>query len=61
LNEGYSGSCTIVVTGDLTAAKIRLGSRDVAKVRVQAAKRGLQHHIYLKTIIHEVLHNAEVG
>jgi predicted DNA binding CopG/RHH family protein len=61
LNEGYTGRCTVVVTGDSTATKIRLGSRDVAKVRAQAAKRGLQHHLYLKTIIHEALHNLEVA
>jgi predicted DNA binding CopG/RHH family protein len=61
LNEGYVGPCTIVVTGDSTATKIRLGSRDVAKARVQAAERGLRHQVYLKTIIHEALLNAEVS
>jgi len=61
LNEGYVGPCTVVVTGDSTTTKIRLGSRDVAKVRAQAVKRGLRHQIYLKTIIHEALLNAEVG
>jgi predicted DNA binding CopG/RHH family protein len=55
LNEGYAGPCTVVVTGDSTATKIRLGSRDVAKVRTQAAKRGLRHQVYLKTIIHDAL------
>ena len=61
LNEGYVGPCTVVVTGDQTATKIRLGSRDVAKVRAQAVARGLRHQIYLKMIIHEALLNAEVG
>jgi predicted DNA binding CopG/RHH family protein len=61
LNEGYVGPCTVVVTGDQTATKIRLGSRDVAKVRAQAVERGLRHQIYLKMIIHEALLNAEVG
>jgi len=57
LNEGYSGPCTIVVTGDSTATKICLGSRDVAKISAQAAKRSLSHQIYLKSIIHEALNN----
>ena len=59
LNEGYIGPCTVVVTGDSTATRIRLGSRDVAKARAQAAERGLHHQIYLKMIIHEALHDAE--
>ncbi|MGA3373939.1 MAG: hypothetical protein ABSC48_19525 [Terracidiphilus sp.] len=58
MNESYAGPCTIVVTGDATATKICLGSRDVAKVCVQATKRGLRHHIYLKRIIHEALRKA---
>jgi predicted DNA binding CopG/RHH family protein len=61
LNKGYTGPCTVVITGDSTATKIRLGSRDVAKVRARAAKRGLHHLVYLKTIIHEALLNVEVG
>jgi len=59
LNEGYVGPCTIVVLGDSTPANIRLGSRDVAKVRAQAAEHGLRHQTYLKMIIHEALRNAE--
>ena len=59
LNEGYVGPCTVVVTGDLTATKIRLGSRDVAKARTQAAARGLRHQTYLKMIIHEALRDVE--
>ena len=55
LNEGYVGPCTVVVTGDSTATRIRLGSRDVAKARIQAAIRGLCHQVYLKMIIHEAL------
>ena len=55
MNEGYVGPCTVVVTGDSSATKIRLGSRDVAKVRVQAAGRDLSHQVYLKTIIHDAL------
>ena len=59
LNEGYLGPCTVVVTGDSTATRIRLGSRDVAKARAQAVERGLRHQIYLKTIIHEALLKVE--
>jgi predicted DNA binding CopG/RHH family protein len=61
LNAGYVGPCTIVVTGDSTAARIRLGSRDIAKVRLQAGARSLHHQAYLKMIIHETLRDAEVG
>jgi predicted DNA binding CopG/RHH family protein len=60
LNAGYYGPCTVVVTGDSTAMKILLGSRDIAKVRLQATKRGLSHQIYLKTIIHEALRGDEL-
>ena len=61
LNEGYVGPCTVVVTGDSTTTKIRLGSRDVAKARAQAVERGLHHQIYFKMIIHEALRKAESG
>ena len=61
MSEGYAGPCTVVVTGDSTATKIRLGSSDVAKVRIKAAARGLRHQVYLKMIIHEALSNIEVG
>lgn len=61
LNEGYVGPCTVVVTGDSTATRIRLGSRNVARVHKQAAKRSLPHQTYLKMIIHEALHKAEDG
>jgi predicted DNA binding CopG/RHH family protein len=61
LNSGYVGPCTLVVTGDSNATKIRLGSRVIAKVRMQARARGLRHQAYLKAIIHEALLNAAVG
>jgi hypothetical protein len=38
---------------------IRLDPDDIAKARVQAAKRGLRYQTYLKMIIHEALRNAE--
>jgi hypothetical protein len=59
LNDGYVGPCTVVVTGDAIATKIRMCSRDVAKVRIQAAAHGLRYQTYLKMIIHEVLNNAK--
>jgi predicted DNA binding CopG/RHH family protein len=59
MNEGYVGPCIVVVTGDTTAARIRLGSRDVSRARVQAAERGLRYQTYLKMIIHEALRSAE--
>ena len=61
LNAGYVGPCVLVVTGDSTAAKIRLGSRDIAKMRVQAAERGLCSQTYLKMIVREALTAAESG
>jgi predicted DNA binding CopG/RHH family protein len=58
MSEGYVGPCTVVLTGDSTATRIRLGSRNVAKARAQAAERRLPFHAYLKMIIHEALRKA---
>jgi predicted DNA binding CopG/RHH family protein len=41
------------------AIHIRLEPEDIAKARVQAAKRGLPYQTFLKMIIHEALRNAE--
>jgi len=38
-----------------------LDPEDIAKARVQAAKRGLRYQTYLKMIIHEALLKAEVA
>ena len=38
---------------------IRLDPEDIAKARLQAAKRGLRYQTYLKMIIHEELRKAE--
>jgi hypothetical protein len=38
---------------------IRLAPDDIAKARVQAARRGLRYQTYLKMIIHEALLKAE--
>jgi hypothetical protein len=57
--EGYAGPCKLIVTGDSTITKIRLGSRDLSKWKGQAAERGLRYQTYLKMIIHEALRNAE--
>lgn len=59
VTENYSGPCTVVITGDSNAAKIRLGSRDVRKVREQAAKHGMRFHKYLKSLIHESLRKTK--
>lgn len=59
LTNGYVGPCRLIVTGDSTVAKIRLSSRDAAKVREQAAERGSGFHVYLKMIIHEALRKEE--
>jgi len=40
---------------------IRLDPDDIAKARVQAAKRGLRYQTYLKMIIHEALQEVEHG
>ena len=45
----------------LPTTTIRLDPEDIAKARVQAAKRGLRYQTYLKMIIHEVLNNAKPG
>ena len=38
---------------------IRLDPEDIAKARIQAAKRGLRYQTYLKMIIHEALQEVE--
>jgi hypothetical protein len=43
----------------LPTTTIRLDPDDIAKARVQAAKRGLRYQTYLKMIIHEALQEAE--
>jgi hypothetical protein len=40
---------------------IRLDPDDIAKARVQAARRGLRYQTYLKMIIHEALQEVEHG
>lgn len=40
---------------------IRLDPEDIAKARVQAAKRGLRYQTYLKMIIHEALSSSETS
>lgn len=57
--EGYVGPCNLIVTGDSTITKIRLGSRDLSRMKKQAAERGLRYQTYLKMIIHEALRSAE--
>jgi predicted DNA binding CopG/RHH family protein len=59
LAEGYSGQCNLVVTGDSTITKIRLGSRALLKLKRQATELSLTHQTYLKMIIREALLNAE--
>src|ERR1035438_8799637 len=57
--EGRVGIGTLVKRAALPSTTIRLDPEDIAKARVQAAKRGLRYQTYLKMIIHEALRNAE--
>lgn len=57
--KGGTPGCILVVTGDSTVAKVRLGSKDLARARVQAAKHGLRCQQYLKLALHEALLKAE--
>jgi predicted DNA binding CopG/RHH family protein len=59
LEQGSVGGCTLVLTGDRTVTKVRLGSKDVVRARKQAAENGVCFHTYLKAIIHKKLHAAE--
>jgi len=59
LAQGYSGPCNLIVTGESTITKIRLGSRDLSRTVKHAAERGLRYQTYLKMIIHEALRSAE--
>jgi predicted DNA binding CopG/RHH family protein len=57
--RSVGGGCTLVLTGDQTVTKVRLGSRDVVRAQKQAAANGVGFHTYLKAIIHNRLRAAE--
>ena len=57
--EGRAGIGTVAKRAALPSTTIRLDPDDIAKARVQAAKRGLRYQTYLKMIIHEALQEAE--
>jgi predicted DNA binding CopG/RHH family protein len=57
--EGRAGIGTVAKRAALPSTTIRLDPDDIAKARVQGAKRGLRYQTYLKMIIHEALANAE--
>ncbi len=59
--EGRTGIGTVAKKAALPSTTIRLDPDDIAKARIQAAKRGLRYQTYLKMIIHEALHNAEAS
>jgi hypothetical protein len=59
MNDGYVGACDVVITGDSTVTKIRMGSKDFVKARVQAAKCDLRFHLYLKALIQDSLRKPE--
>jgi predicted DNA binding CopG/RHH family protein len=58
--EGRVGIGTVAKRAALPSTTIRLDPEDIAKARVQAAKRGLRYQTYLKMIIHEALRNEEL-
>jgi predicted DNA binding CopG/RHH family protein len=57
--EGRLGIGTVAKRAALPSTTIRLDPEDIARARVQAAKRGLRYQTYLKMIIHEALRRAE--
>jgi predicted DNA binding CopG/RHH family protein len=57
--EGRVGIGTVAKRAALPSTTIRLDPDDIARARVQAAKRGLRYQTYLKMIIHEALRNAD--
>jgi len=59
--EGRVGIGTVAKRAALPSTTIRLDPEDIAKARVQAAKRGLRYQTYLKMIIHEAMSKAEAG
>jgi len=60
LNEGCVGPCTVVVTGDSTATKIRLGSqRCLPKPACRRPSAVCATQIYLKMIYHKALSSTE--
>jgi predicted DNA binding CopG/RHH family protein len=58
-SEGRVGIGTVARRAAISTTTIRLDPDDIAKARVQAAKRGLRYQTYLKMIIHEALLKAE--
>ncbi len=59
--EGRLGIGTLTKRTAIPSTTIRLDPDDIAKARVQAAKRGLRYQTYLKMIIHEALLKAEAA
>jgi predicted DNA binding CopG/RHH family protein len=57
--QGRLGVGTVAKRAALPSTTIRLDPEDIAKARIQAARRGLRYQTYLKMIIHEALRNAE--
>lgn len=57
--EGRTGIGSVAKRAALPSTTIRLDPGDIAKARVQAAKRVLRYQTCLKMIIHEALQEAE--
>ena len=58
--EGRLGRGTAARQGGIPTTTIRLDPADIALAKEQAGKRGLRYQTYLKMLVHEALHKAEV-
>jgi hypothetical protein len=54
--DGILGRATVIRRGQTPTTTIRLDPDDIELARVQAEHRGLNYLTYLKTIIHQALH-----
>ena len=59
MTDDRRGPANLIFTGDSTVGRVRLGAKDVVKLRTQARERAMRCQEYLKMIIHEALRNAE--
>jgi len=57
--EGKVGIGTVARRAAISTTTIRLDPDDIAKARIQAARRGLRYQTYLKMMIHEALLKVE--
>jgi predicted DNA binding CopG/RHH family protein len=59
--DGTLGRGTVAKKGLTPTTTIRLSTKDIARARVLAERKGLRYQTYLKMLIHEALESEERG